>query len=147
MKTHSAFTLSTPSQQSGSFLLEAMIAILIFSMGILAIVGLQAASIARSSDANYRTQASLLANQLIGEMWASDHASLQATYQGVSGSGGAGYAAWLAKVAVLPGAAANPPIVTVTPASGQVVITVSWKQPNEAPAAAPHNYIATATIQ
>jgi type IV pilus assembly protein PilV len=134
-------------RQSGSFLLEALIAILIFSMGILAIVGLQAASIAASSDAKYRTEASLLANQLIGEMWASDHTQLVANYQGASGSGGAGYAAWLPKVNALPGATTYAPTVAVNGVSQQVLITVFWKQPSENPATPPHNYVATATIQ
>ncbi|MEO8132864.1 MAG: type IV pilus modification protein PilV [Betaproteobacteria bacterium] len=64
--------------QSGAMLLEALIAILIFSLGILAIIGLQAQSIRNSSEAKYRSDASYLANQLIGRMWA-DRANL-ATY-------------------------------------------------------------------
>lgn len=56
--------------QNGSMLLEALISILIFSMAILAIVGLQASSIRMSSDAKYRSDASFLATQYIGEMWA-----------------------------------------------------------------------------
>ena len=63
----------TPSrprrQQTGVMLLEALIAILIFSLGILAIIGLQAQSIRNSSEAKYRADASFLANQLIGYMW------------------------------------------------------------------------------
>jgi type IV pilus assembly protein PilV len=52
-------------------LLEALIGILIFSLGILSLVALQATSIQLTSDAKYRTDASLLANRLIGQMWAS----------------------------------------------------------------------------
>ena len=58
--------------QAGSMLLEAFIAILIFSMGILAIVGMQASAVKSSADAKYRSEASLLANELIGQMWVSD---------------------------------------------------------------------------
>ena len=53
-------------------LLEAFIAILIFSMGILAIVGMQASAVKTSADAKYRSEASLLANELIGQMWVSN---------------------------------------------------------------------------
>ena len=51
-------------------LLEALIAIVIFSIGILAIVGLQANSIRMSTDAKFRSDANLLANQYISTMWA-----------------------------------------------------------------------------
>lgn len=61
--------------QSGAMLLEALIAILIFSLGILAIIGLQAQSIRNSAEAKYRSDAAYLANQLIGRMWA-DRANL-----------------------------------------------------------------------
>lgn len=61
--------------QSGAMLLEALIAILIFSLGILAVIGLQAQSIRNSAEAKYRSDASYLANQLIGRMWA-DRANL-----------------------------------------------------------------------
>lgn len=56
-------------KQQGVMLLEALISILIFSIGILAIIGLQAASIKMSSDAKYRSDASLLAGQYVSSMW------------------------------------------------------------------------------
>jgi type IV pilus assembly protein PilV len=130
-------------------LLEAMIAILIFSMGILAIVGLQSTAIRASSEAKYRSDACLLANQLIGQMWVSDRTSstLQANFS--SNSAGAAYVAWKGSgsppaagsvLAVLPGAAANPPVVsfqTVTNAtsattSSLVTITLFWQPPGSA---------------
>lgn len=135
-------------QQTGVMLLEALIAILIFSMGILAIVGLQAASITASGEAKYRSDASLLANQLIGQMWVSNRtpATLQAAFQ----TGGASYVAWAADVqSVLPGVAANPPTVGVLPVVGpnattsQVTITISWKTPS---GSAVHRYQTMAQI-
>ena len=73
--------------QSGVMLLEALIAILIFSLGILGIVGLQASAIAASRDAKYRTDAGLLANELLGEMWAEnrDGPTLRQNFQGWAG--------------------------------------------------------------
>lgn len=53
-------------------ILEALIAILIFSFGILAIVALQAVSVKLAGDAKYRADASLLAEELLAQMWTSD---------------------------------------------------------------------------
>lgn len=55
--------------QQGTVLLEAMIAVVIFSMGILALVGLQAAMVKNTSEAKYRAEASFIAQQKLGEMW------------------------------------------------------------------------------
>jgi type IV pilus assembly protein PilV len=57
-------------------LIEALIALLIFSVGILGIVGLQASAVNTSADAKYRSEAALLANELIGRMWVSDRTQL-----------------------------------------------------------------------
>jgi type IV pilus assembly protein PilV len=54
----------------GSVLLEALVGMLIFSIGILALVAMQAESIRNTSEARYRNDASYLANQIIGRMWA-----------------------------------------------------------------------------
>ncbi|MDR2164440.1 MAG: hypothetical protein LBO79_02175 [Zoogloeaceae bacterium] len=59
--------------QTGVMLLEALIAILIFSLGILTVIGLQASSIKMAADAQLRTRASLLADHLIGQMWVSGY--------------------------------------------------------------------------
>jgi type IV pilus assembly protein PilV len=55
--------------QRGAVLLEAMIAVVIFSMGILALVGLQAAMVKNTSDAKYRAEASFVAQQKLGDIW------------------------------------------------------------------------------
>ena len=150
-----AVTVSSSRKQQGSMLLEALIAILIFSMGILAIVGLQATSIKLSGDAKYRSEASLLVNQLIGQMWISDRtpATFQANFQGGAGNNGANYTNWLATVqdpqTGLPGSVANPPSVVIVPQVGTtttsslVTITIWWQAPNEPSA---HQYIAVARI-
>lgn len=61
---------ASAQRQRGAFLLEALIGILIFSMGILAMVGLQTLAVKASSEAKYRADASYLANQMISRMWA-----------------------------------------------------------------------------
>jgi type IV pilus assembly protein PilV len=84
---------TTARAQAGVMLLEALIGILIFSLGILSLVALQATSIQLTSDAKYRTDASLLANRLIGQMWASGLAPavLKTKFE----NGGDQYNAWL----------------------------------------------------
>lgn len=131
-------------------LLEALIAILIFSMGILAIVGLQATSIKLSSDAKYRSEASLLANQLIGQMWVSDRTATALATNFSNSPAGAKYTTWLTQVqATLPGVSgSNLPTVTVASAvgatEGQVTVTLFWQAPSES---SRHNYTAIAQIQ
>ena len=133
------------SKQQGSVVLEALISILLFSIGILAIVGLQAASIKNTASAKYRTDASLLVNQVIGQMWVSNktNATLVANF---SSPAGAGYAVWANSVAqALPGVsgvAANTPIIAID-ASNNATITVFWQAPGEAAA---HNYTAIAVV-
>jgi len=56
--------------QQGSVLIEAMVALVIFSMGVLALVGLQSAMIKNSSDNRYRAEAQLIAQTHIANMMA-----------------------------------------------------------------------------
>lgn len=57
------------STQHGVALLEALVSILLFSMGVLALVGLQSTMIKNTSDAQYRSEASYIAQQWVGVMW------------------------------------------------------------------------------
>lgn len=58
------------TMQQGSVLIEAMVALVIFSMGVLALVGLQSAMIKNSSDNRYRAEAQLIAQTHIANMMA-----------------------------------------------------------------------------
>src|SRR5947209_2452120 len=58
----------TPKPQQGFFLLEALIAILIFSLGILGMVAMGGAAIAAQSDAQYRTDAAKLADEIASKI-------------------------------------------------------------------------------
>jgi len=55
--------------QSGMMLLEALIGILIFSIGILALVAMQAAAVGSVADAQYRVEAVNLSNQVLAQIW------------------------------------------------------------------------------
>lgn len=141
--------MSTPpkplGQQSGVVLLESLIAILVFSLGILGIVGMQATAVKQVTDARYRAEASLLVDQLLGTMRVSDRspAALQTAFN----TGGAAYNGWLGNVsATLPGTGSYPPAVAVD-ANGVVTITVSWRAPNEDASVGVHRYDAVAQIK
>ena len=139
-------TAHTRGRQQGSTLLEALVAILIFSLGILAIIGMQAASISASSEAKYRSDANLIVSGLLGRMQSGDPATLAAAYIGSSGTGGVEYTAWLPKVqAALPGASDFPPTVTVD-GTGRVSITVFWRAPGDSSPTA-HNYAVVTQIR
>lgn len=145
--------------QKGSALLEALFAILIFSLGILALLGLQAVSIKNSIDAKYRSDASYLANQIIGQMWVDrthidDYGHFQAgpicAFTGAASADVGGWVTpvtqWLTQVTeLLPGSAANKTQITVNTVgtAKQVKVTVCWKAPQET---STHNFVATAQI-
>jgi len=141
---------SPTKSQAGVVLLEALLAILIFSVGILSVVGMQAAAVKQTSDAKHRSEASLLASELLGQMWVTNRtgSTLQTNFQGSAGSGGTYYNNWYTNVvATLPGASANPPTVTVNAATGDVLITVYWKLPSEGASASAHNYVLAAQVK
>jgi len=139
--------------QQGSFVLEALIAILLFAVGILAIIGLQAASIRNTAGAKYRTDASLLANQVIAQMWVADktNATLVACFNGPVGASGvcptAGtmdYPTWANSVAqTLPGFGVAPAPTISIDANNNATINVFWQAPNDQ---APHSYSTVASI-
>jgi type IV pilus assembly protein PilV len=131
-------------RQQGSMMLEGLIAILIFSLGILSIVALLAASIKNTSNAKYRVDASLLTNQIIGQMWTGDRTNTHLVTNYSSGANGAPFTVWKDKVVqTLPGVTGeNLPTVAID-GSNVVTITVRWQAPGEA---ASHNYVAIARI-
>jgi type IV pilus assembly protein PilV len=140
---------SSKVHQEGAALLEALIAILIFSIGILAAVGMQAVSIKNVTDAKYRTEAAFLANRLIAEMWTDAvNVSLYA-YPG-TGTVPTKLQPWVSDVNAMPSATVLPPIVTVTDTTAQggtVTVQVRWQLPEEkSKNLPPHNYTAVAGI-
>src|ERR1700686_5937455 len=84
--------------QRGAFLLEALIGILIFSLGVLGIVGLQARAIRFTNDAEFRAEAMYLANSLISQMWTDNRALLKTKYKSTVGGRGPGGTPFRARV-------------------------------------------------
>jgi len=144
--------------QSGMALLEALIGILIFSLGILAMVAMQAASVSAVADAQYRIEAVNAANQLLSQIWvnidrtspASAQASLM-TFEHQNGgapatcdfSGGpatnAAVTTWLTHLntgrggyPLLPGAKPEMQQIDVdTGVNNRVTITLCWQAPGD----------------
>ena len=127
---------STPRQQEGVMLLEALIGILIFSLGVLALVAMQAVSVSTVSNARYRTEASFLANEILSQVWV-DRGANYANVANYAVTGGVGASVpaqnWVDKVnQLMPSSNAFPPTVAIAaPAAGgrQVTVTIRWKAP------------------
>jgi type IV pilus assembly protein PilV len=161
------------SAQAGVMLLEALLGLLIFSLGVLALVAMQAVSTSNVSNAKYRIEAAFAAQELMNYMWLSDPTpdtlKLGFAYPG----GNSVYLMnWVTKLqggSGLPGAGTYPPIVKIDPGvsingglcqpppaipgyagplypiqcSTPVTVTIRWKAPD---AIAPSNYVATTYI-
>jgi type IV pilus modification protein PilV len=135
--------------QGGSFLLEAMVAFLIFAFGVLALVGLQATSIAANVDTRYRVEANQLTQKMLSTIQGSVSRSSLTTFQAslvafdhnptgdqCTFSGGASantqVAAWLvelqnAATTSLPSADGQIRVIWGTP--NQIRIVICWQQP------------------
>lgn len=105
------------STESGSVLLEGLIAILIFSFGILGLIGLQAASMKNTTQSKGRIDASLIANQRIAAMWV-DRANLANYVENATN---------ISATSKLPNGTR-----TTAVAGDQVTITISWQMPGDA---------------
>lgn len=118
-------TRNTIPMQQGMALIEGLIAILIFSIGILSIVGLHAANLRQATDAKYRTAASFLASQTLGLLWA-DRNNL---------------ASHAVKDEAVPALPAGKRTVEIDGAS--VTITITWQLPGEKAA---HRHVVTTQV-
>jgi len=157
-----AATIAGRAVQSGMMLLEALIGIGIFSIGILALVAMQAAAINAVADSQYRVEAVNQANQLLSQIWMGvqrdNPANLNTSLLDFQHQTGGTPAScdfsgapatnplvqeWAdalngvsASHPLLPGSAANMQQVLVSAgANNRVTITVCWRAPNAQPGA------------
>lgn len=143
----------------GVALIEALIAILLFSLGILGTVATQARSVQMLSEATLRSQAAQHATDLIAEMWLTDPAQRAQLYDSTSATP-IRYLAWKQRIETgpraLPGASDAPPEVVVntiqTPYSAlslgsqtvsAITVTIFWSPPG---AGTTNSYTTTAMI-
>ncbi|WP_369630670.1 MULTISPECIES: hypothetical protein [unclassified Variovorax] len=146
-----------PSAQRGVMLIEALVAIAIFSLAILGILGLQATAIRAVSDADYRAKASFFANQIVGRMWVDRfnvptyalNASATACDPGDNTAANPLVTSWLSELSnttnqgALPGASGLQQQIVVGP-NNVVTVTLCWQSPQDE---LTHNFTLTTQIQ
>jgi type IV pilus assembly protein PilV len=111
--------------QRGFMLLEVLVAMLIFSIGVLGVVGLQASMTKAQTGSKYRADAAFLAQRLVGTIWAD--VRNRAEYTTANCSSNPRCSEWSANVAtVLPNG-----IPTVTVNGDIVTVSIAWTPPSE----------------
>lgn len=139
----SAHSRPRPAQH-GFTMIEVLVALLVFSVGVLGLVGTQATAVRMATDARDRSSATFLADQLLARMLISDPATAASFAHRATGtttctpsgtaSANAIVTGWLAEVAAqLPNAAATAQQVVVDATTGQVTIRLCWQNGNELP--------------
>lgn len=132
-------TARRQSAQKGMVLIEALLGILIFSIGILAMLGMQSVGMQTTVDAKYRSDAAYLANEVISQMWVDQGGVSQNNLPKYDTTNATAYAPrdnWIAEVqSTLPNATgANAPVITVSGSPpSQVAVTVKWQRPGGTP--------------
>ena len=106
--------------QAGMLLIEVMIAVLIFSFGLLGLVGLQVASTQNSTNAEERTRASMLANDIVSVMWVTN--SLNPSTD---------IASWKTLVADSTKGGLSNATGDVTVVGNVATVTITWKSPSK----------------
>jgi type IV pilus assembly protein PilV len=127
-----------PSQR-GFSMVEVLVAIVITSLGMLGVAGLQAMSLRASSGALYRAQAALYANDMADRMRANQGDARNYVFaKGASKPSGTtvrdrDLADWVDRLATLPAGVGSVEVDTTT---NEVTITVQW---NDTRAGGPSN--------
>ncbi|HMA32557.1 MAG TPA: hypothetical protein VKT00_12150 [Casimicrobiaceae bacterium] len=130
-----------PAPRRGIVLLEAMIAMLVLSLGTLALLGLTTRALHDAGNAHWRNQAASLAESTLARMWTENPATLADRYD--STTGGPGFRDIVTAASKLPGVTStrNAPLVSVANAaagvSPRVTLTLFWQSPGDA---LPHRY-------
>lgn len=124
--------------QKGFLLIEALVAVLIFSLGLVTLMGLQSVSIQNAIYGKYRTDASYLANEIVAQMMA-DKNNVSSYADGASVSS-VFRTAWNSEVSAhLPSGTASIAIAN----GGIVSVQVGWQAPGDSEA---HRYRAVARV-
>jgi len=67
---HSTMNPNTRQSERGFALIEVLVSLVIFSLGVVGLVGIQTRALQASTDAQDRSMAAMLANSATSEMWA-----------------------------------------------------------------------------
>jgi len=122
---------------AGFTLIEVMISILIFSLGVLGTVAMQARATQFAEQNGDRSRAAVMANEMVSSLWAHQSATPDPTY----------LTSWTTAVATpsvsgLPNGAAS-----VATSASTAIVTITWKGPTIAATAASASYTTTVVIQ
>lgn len=120
-------------RQAGMTLIEVLVALLLFSFGVLGMVALQARASQYSFDAEDRSRAALLANEIATQMWMAQSTTL----------GSSVVSAWQARVqdttvSGLPNATGS---ISDADADGVVTVEIRWRSPAKDSADADSSYV------
>lgn len=123
---------SSARRQRGFTMTESIVSVLVFALGILGLVGMQASAVRVSQDARYRIEAALLADELVARMLASPRTSVATTFA----TGGAAFDDWLTNRVRSPGRGlpAGDATVAFNALPGEplsVRIAITWVPPRE----------------
>lgn len=123
-------------RQAGMSLIEVLTSLLIFSIGILGLVGLQTQAIQFSANAEDTNRAALLANEIAAVMWTQKSVTLTAD----------DYTTWQKRVADaeadgMPNGKGN----VVVDKDGLATITITWRPP-KAPKGSENRYVTQVVV-
>ena len=122
----------------GVAMIEVLVAMLIFMLGVIGLVGLQTAMTQAQTNAKFRADASLLADDIVGRMWAD--LTNMASYNGTGCASKPMCKEWQTKVSnSLP---AGTGAVTVDATTGDVAVTITWSVPG----GESHQYVTHTTV-
>ena len=152
-RTH--YAIAPRAAQGGIVIVEVLLAVLVFSFGILGVINLQANAIKMNADAKLRSDASYLAGQMISQMWI-DRSNLASyahftqgtacTFSGNAASS-TNVTSWVGDadkpgtvLGSLPNATSQ---IKVETGTNMVTVKICWRAPQETET---HNFTSTALI-
>jgi type IV pilus assembly protein PilV len=122
----------------GIVLIEVLVALLVFMLGVLGLVGLQSAMTRAQTESKFRADAAFLATELIGRMWAD--VTNVASYGGTGCAEVARCKEWQDKVVTtLPNGNGG---LTLDAGTGDATVTVTWTSPG----GETHRYVTSTTV-
>lgn len=127
---------TTPRRQTGFTLIEVLVAVLIFSFGLLGFVGLQARAIQYSTNGEDSNRAALLANEISTAIVLSPSAAT-----GVASAPDAVYGAWQTRVSTPASGGLPNGSGTVVTSAASAAITITWRSTNAASSSTPNQYV------
>ena len=118
MKHQRPSPFSARASQTGVALIEVLVSVLLFSLGILGLIGLQTRAIGLSLDAEDRNRAALIANNIAATMWTTRTVAIDA-------------AAWTTRARNLQAGGLPAAEVQITPdlAANTADILITWRPP------------------